>query len=170
MTTARAGIPCAVTHFTERQGAYMFHRRLAAAVAGAAAVVALASGCATDNAPAPAPAPAPSGGTGALPNNPVAPSPGGPVAGGVTEAQAAQLCSDMQAQLQSWRTYTPTIGKGGLNTVVGTWATQNGINVIELMGNKARIDAITQAQCPDVRADAIESLRIPDLASGLIGF
>ncbi|MCZ4556863.1 hypothetical protein O4215_14945 [Rhodococcus maanshanensis] len=146
----------------------MFHRRFAAAVAGAAAVVALAGGCATENAPAPAPAP--SGGTGALPNTSVAPAPGGPVAGGVTQAQATQLCSDMQAQLQSWRTYTPTIGKGGLNTVVGTWAAQNGINVIELMGNKARIDAITQAQCPDVRADAIESLRIPDLASGLIGF
>ncbi|MFC7450629.1 hypothetical protein [Rhodococcus daqingensis] len=146
----------------------MFHRRFAAAVAGAAAVVALASGCATDTAPNPAPAP--SGGTGSLPATSVAPAPDAAATGGVTEMQAAKLCADMQAQLQSWRTYTPTIGKGGLNTVVATWAAQNGINVIELMGNKARIDAITQAQCADVRAEAIESLRIPDLASGLIGF
>ena len=88
----------------------------------------------------------------------------------MTTTQAEQLCSDMEAQLQSWRTYTPTIGKGGLNSVVGTWAAQNGINMIDLVTHKARIDVITTAQCPDVRDGALYAIELPDLASGLIGF
>lgn len=155
----------------------MHFRRHAFAVAGAAAVLAATAGCATDTTPAPAPAstgspapastgsPAPAtGGTGAA--GTVIPGD----SGGVTTAQAAKLCSDIEAELQSWRTYTPTIGKGGLNTVVGSWAAQNGVNVIDLIAHKARVDVITTAQCPEVRDGALYALEIPDLASGLIGF
>ncbi|MFF0816958.1 hypothetical protein ACFYVR_17645 [Rhodococcus sp. NPDC003318] len=148
-------------------------RRSAFAVAGSAAVLALAVGCASDGAPAPTA----TGGTTAVP----APGTAAPGAaqsgavipgdsGGVTTTQAEQLCSDMAAQLQNWRTYTPTIGKGGLNTVVGTWAARNGVNMLDLVAHKARIDVITSAQCPDVRDGALYALEIPDLASGLIGF
>lgn len=146
----------------------MSFRRSAFAVAGAAALLGLTVGCATNQVPAPAPAPS------AAPAPVPAPGGDGTVipgdSGGVTSAQAAKLCSDMDAQLQSWRTYTPTIGKGGLNTVVGTWAAQNGINMLDLVSHKARIDVITSAQCPEVRDGALYALEIPDLASGLIGF
>ncbi|MFD4294477.1 hypothetical protein ACFWQG_14805 [Rhodococcus sp. NPDC058532] len=134
--------------------------------AGAAVVLGSTAACATETPPAPAStaAPAPAPVTGQAP----AVIPGD--SGGVTTVQAEKLCSDMAAQLQSWRTYTPTIGKGGLNTVVGTWAAQNGVNMIDLVAHKARIDVITSAQCPDVREGAMYALEIPDLASGLIGF
>lgn len=144
----------------------MSFRRFALAAAGSAAVLAVTVGC--SNQPAPAPA-----GTSAVAPAPGAAAPATPIpgdTGGVTAAQAEKLCSDMAAQLQNWRTYTPTIGKGGLNTVVGTWAAQNGINMIDLVSHKARIDVITSAQCPDVREGAMYALEIPDLASGLIGF
>ncbi|TQF73527.1 hypothetical protein FK531_08565 [Rhodococcus spelaei] len=144
----------------------MSYRRIAFAVAGAAAVLAVTAGCAGD----PAPTPAPSGSDHALPGTTSPGSTGTADVEGVTAAQAAKLCSDMQAQLQNWRTYTPTIGKGGLNTVVGTWAAQNGINMIDLIAHKSRIDAITQANCADVRQGAMYALEIPDLAAGLIGF
>ncbi|GAA3190629.1 hypothetical protein GCM10020255_089590 [Rhodococcus baikonurensis] len=76
----------------------------------------------------------------------------------------------MEGQLQNWRTVTPTLGKGGLNTIVITWATQNGINLLDLAQNRESIDAATSAACPDVRSGAISALEIPDLASGLVGF
>ena len=148
----------------------MFLRRFTLA-AGSAALLVMAVGCASPTPPAPADttAPVPAAPAPAAP----APVPAGVIpgdSGGVTFAQAATLCADMSAQLQSWRTYTPTIGKGGLNTVVGTWAAQNGLNMIDLVAHKARIDVITSAQCPDVRQGAMYALELPDLASGLIGF
>lgn len=149
-------------------------RRHLLAVTGALAVGVAAVGCATESTPEPAstasPAPATTapGGTGTGTGTGGTVIPGD--SGGVTTTQAAQLCSDMEAQLQNWRTYTPTIGKGGLNTVVGTWAAQNGVNMIDLIAHKARIDVITSAQCPQVREGALSALEIPDLASGLIGF
>ncbi len=33
---------------------------------------------------------------------------------------------------------TPTLGKGGLNTIVITWATQNGINLLDLAQNREK--------------------------------
>lgn len=90
--------------------------------------------------------------------------------GGVTQEQAADLCSRMEDQLQSWRTYTPTVGKGGLNLLVGEWAAANGIDVVALAGDRGRIDTITSEQCPDVRDGALSALDIPDLASALVGY
>lgn len=147
--------------------------RLAATVAATAAVAALIGGCSSTESPTPEQSahtaestspsktpPATTGNSGA----------GGGAVAGVTAEQAAQLCSDIDEQLQSWRTYTPTIGKGGLNTVVVTWATSNGMNLIELAGDRDRIDAITTAQCPQVRDGALYALELPTLAAGLIGF
>ncbi|MDF3308779.1 hypothetical protein [Rhodococcus sp. T2V] len=138
--------------------------RLAAAAAGTVAAAALVAGCAGQG-PAPAPgttAPPPPATT-AVPDTALAP-------GGVTEAQAAQLCTDLEGQLQSWRTYTPTIGKTGLNGLVGTWIAKNNLNALDFLQDRARIDVITTAACPDIRQQAITALEIPDLASGLIGF
>ncbi|MDH6279582.1 hypothetical protein [Prescottella agglutinans] len=148
---------------TERRG------RLAATVAATAALAALAAGCSsTGESPTPGNSAHTTDATSSVaPSTPG--SAGGQVAG-VTTAQAAQLCSDMEAQLQNWRTYTPTLGKGGLNTVVISWATANGMDLVKLAGDRGQIDTITSAQCPQVRQGALEALEIQNLASGLIGF
>lgn len=93
-----------------------------------------------------------------------------PAGGGVTEAQAVDLCTRMEGQLSNWRTYTPSIGRGGFNILVGEWGAANGVDLIALAGDRQRVDAITSAQCPDVREEAMTALEIPDLASGLVGF
>ncbi|MDV7090540.1 hypothetical protein GXW84_20480 [Rhodococcus sp. IEGM 248] len=138
--------------------------RLAVMAAAAVAAAAAVTGCAG---PPPAPAPGstapPAPATTAVPGTAL-------VSGGVTEAQAAQLCTDLEGQLQSWRTYTPTIGKTGLNGLVGTWIAKNNLNALDFLQDRGRIDVITTAACPGVRQEAVTALAIPDLASGLIGF
>ncbi|QYB05202.1 hypothetical protein I1A62_12460 [Rhodococcus sp. USK10] len=137
--------------------------RLAVTAAGTVAAAALVTGCAGQS-PAPAPGTtAPPPATTVVPGTALVP-------GGVTEAQAAQLCTDLEGQLQSWRTYTPTIGKTGLNGLVGTWIAKNNLNALDFLQDRARIDVITTAACPDIRQQAITALEVPDLASGLIGF
>lgn len=157
---------------TERRG------RLAATVAATAALAALVGGCSsTDDSPTPGNSahtevvPSTSVPSSARTTAPSAQS-AAPGAGavGATDPQAAQLCSDLEEQLQNWRTYTPTIGKGGLNTVVISWATANGMDLLKLANDRGQIDAITSAQCPQVRQGALEALEIPNLASALIGF
>ncbi|TXG92778.1 hypothetical protein DW322_16130 [Rhodococcus rhodnii] len=128
-----------------------------------AATAAVLAGCGGPP-PPPAPAPAPSAET------TTTPAPDAPVAGGVTQTQADALCSEMERQLQSWRTYTPSIGRGGLNILVGTWIAQNGQNPAAYLQDRGRVDTITAAACPDVREGAISALDIPDLASGIVGF
>ncbi|MGA4691576.1 hypothetical protein ACPCXD_15055 [Rhodococcus sp. AB351] len=91
-------------------------------------------------------------------------------AGGFTEAQAADLCARLEDQLSNWRTYTPSVGRGGLNILVGEWGAANGVDLVALAGDRGRIDAATSAQCPEVREEAVQALEIPDLASGLVGF
>lgn len=88
----------------------------------------------------------------------------------VTDAQAEDLCTRLEAQLSPWRTYTPSVGRGGLNILVGEWAGANGLDLLAVAGDRARIDTITSDQCPEVREEAITALQIPDLASGLVGF
>lgn len=140
-------------------------RQRSALAAGGVAVALFVTGCGSggngtgDNSPPPAP---PSQ------SSPTA-TQDGEVPGGVTAAQAQNLCTEMEKQLQSWRTYTPTIGKAGLNTLVGEWITRNGLDPIAFLRDKSRIDTITQSACPDIREGAISALEIPDLAAGLIG-
>lgn len=141
------------------------NRRFAALAAGGAALTLLISGCGSGGTGTDETSPAPA------PTSHTSPSSteGGEVPGGVTEAQAQNLCTELEKQLQSWRTYTPTIGKAGLNTLVGEWIARNGLDPIAFLRDKSRIDTITQSACPDVREGAISALEIPDLASGLIG-
>ncbi|RVW04919.1 hypothetical protein [Rhodococcus spongiicola] len=142
--------------------------RLAAAIAATAALAALVGGCSNDPSPTPGNAAQTTESTSAA-----APTPdggGSNSASGVTDAQAVQLCSDMESQLQNWRTYPPTLGKSGLNTVVISWATANGVDLLALAGDRERVDTITSAQCPQVRQGALDALEIPTLASALIGF
>ncbi|NLU82849.1 hypothetical protein [Rhodococcus sp. HNM0569] len=141
------------------------HSRLTAvALCVGAAFAAVA--CGTAGAPSSAP------GSPSAPDSPSAAAPPGtePAPGDVTAAQAQSLCSDLEGQLQNWRTYTPTIGKGGLNIVVGTWLAHHNLGAIDFATDRGRIDTITSAACPQVRADALTALEIPDLASGLVGF
>lgn len=135
-------------------------RTLTAAVAAAATITVLGA-CAPGSAPAPGtptdPAPADTSVPAALP-------------GGVTEAQAADLCTRIDGQLQSWRTYTPSMNKPGLNLLVGEWGAAHGVDLIALAGDRGRIDEITAAQCPDIRDEALKALEIPDFASALVGY
>ncbi|NGP06802.1 hypothetical protein G6038_15200 [Rhodococcus sp. 14C212] len=142
-------------------------RRTLLAVAVAGAAIAALGGCASGGQPAPTGSATastqPTTGTGVA----TAPS---ALPGGVTEAQAAELCSQMEAQLQSWRTYTPSMSKPGLNLLVGEWAARNGIDMLALAQDRDRVDTIASAQCPEVRSQALEALQIPTLASALVGF
>jgi hypothetical protein len=97
------------------------------------------------------------------------PSESNPGTPGVSEQAARQLCASIQAELSNWRIQGPTLGKPGLNIVVQTWAAQNGTINIEVLRNRALVDTVTIATCPEVRQEAIELLEIPDLAAGLIG-
>ena len=88
----------------------------------------------------------------------------------MTVVAAQQLCSSIEAELSNWRVQGPTLGKPGLNLVVQSWAAENGTINIEVLRNRALIDTVTVAACPEVRQQALELLEIPDLASGLVGF
>ena len=143
--------------------------RIAATTLAAAAAVTALVGCSTPQSPTP-------GNTGSVsestsrPGTAPAPPSAATGAAGVPAEQAARLCGDIESQLQSWRTYTPSIGKAGLNTVVITWATSNGVDLLTLAGDRNRIDAITTEHCSQVRDGALYALEIPTLASALIGF
>lgn len=141
-------------------------RHVPAATAVAAALIGVLGAC------APAPESDRTGSSSELPPASGSTQPSQPAVGvgGVTEAQAADLCERLESQLQPWRTYTPSVGRGGLNILVGEWAGINGVDLLALASDRSRIDAITSAQCSDVREEAVTALEIPDLASGLVGF
>ncbi|PTR32113.1 hypothetical protein C8K36_1011163 [Rhodococcus sp. OK519] len=143
--------------------------RLAATLAATAATAAVITGCSSTESPTPGNSAHTADQTTST-KAPTTSAGSGSALAGVTDAQAAQLCSDIDEQLQNWRTYTPTIGKGGLNTVVISWATANGVDLLKLAGDRGQIDTITSAQCPQVRDGALYALEIPNLASALIGF
>ncbi|MGA9874017.1 MAG: hypothetical protein WBQ44_23135 [Rhodococcus sp. (in: high G+C Gram-positive bacteria)] len=140
-------------------------RRAAVSLVGAAAVLASVGACATDT-----------GNTGSSQSLTPTTSADLPAtsqaapAGAITDQQREQLCTDLGEQLQEWRIQGPTLGRGGLNIVVQTWAAQSGVINLQVVQNRAIVDEITSAQCPDVREEAMRSLDIPDLASGLVGF
>ncbi|OZC61371.1 hypothetical protein CH267_02485 [Rhodococcus sp. 06-621-2] len=139
-------------------------RRAAAAVLGAAAVVGLAA-CGTDSAS--------TGSSASLTTTTTAPvtTTDAAAAGDtITDQQKQQLCTDLGEQLQEWRIQGPTLGRGGLNIVVQTWAAQSGVINLQVVQNRSIIDDITIDNCSDVRDEALRSLDIPDLASGLVGF
>lgn len=141
------------------------YSRAAASLVGAAAVVAAVGACSTDSAT--------TGSASSLtPSTTVAPgtttTPA--VADAITDQQKQQLCTDLGEQLQEWRIQGPTLGRGGLNIVVQTWAAQSGVINLQVVQNRGIIDDITSENCSDVREEAMRSLDIPDLASGLVGF
>ncbi|NMM88168.1 hypothetical protein B2J88_28060 [Rhodococcus sp. SRB_17] len=140
-------------------------RTFAAATVGGAVLVTVLSGCAGGTTVSPASSGSTAPTTSAAANSATTAAPGT-----FTDAQVQQLCSDMEAELQNWRTVTPTLGKGGLNIVVGSWATANGINLLDLAQHRDRVDTAMAASCPQVRDGALYALEIPDLASGMVGF
>ncbi len=131
-------------------------------MAGAAALLAVASACSTGTT-----------NTGSSSTTTLAPTTtvtATPANAAITDAQKQQLCTDLEAQLSNWRVQGPTLGRGGLNILVQTWAAQSGVINLQVVQNRAIVDDITTETCSDVRDEAIRSLDIPDLASGLVGF
>ncbi|KQU02590.1 hypothetical protein ASG56_16790 [Rhodococcus sp. Leaf7] len=91
-----------------------------------------------------------------------------PSAPTVSDDQAQSLCTDLEAQLSNWRVQGPTVGRGGLNILVQTWAARYGLNAA-VVQNRAIVDTATTDSCSDVRTQVIDILDIPDMASGLVG-
>ncbi len=89
---------------------------------------------------------------------------------GITPAAAKDLCTSLDDQLQSMRTYTLTPGKVTLNGVVVTWAAKNRINPVDLAQHREKIDQTLTVSCPDVRDGVTSALEVPDVASALVGF
>lgn len=141
------------------------YRRAAVSLVAAAAVVGSIAACSTDSTTTGSSSSLTSTTT-AAPTTTAETS----AAGGITDQQKQQLCTDLGEQLQEWRIQGPTLGRGGLNIVVQTWAAQSGVINLQVVQNRAIVDDITIENCPDVRDEAMRSLDIPDLASGLVGF
>ncbi|OZE39446.1 hypothetical protein CH298_19950 [Rhodococcoides fascians] len=146
-----------------RRGTTSIAGRSAVALAGAAALLAVVGACSTDTTNTGS-----SSTTTTAPSTTVATTT--PAGAAVTDAQKQQLCTDLEAQLSNWRVQGPTLGRGGLNILVQTWAAQSGVINLQVVQNRALVDDITKETCSDVRDEAIRSLDIPDLASGLVGF
>jgi hypothetical protein len=145
-----------------RRGSISILGRGAVGFAGAAALLVVATACSTDTS-----------NTGSSSTTTVAPTTtvtAPPADAVITDAQKQQLCTDLEAQLSNWRVQGPTLGRGGLNILVQTWAAQSGVINLQVVQNRAIVDDITTETCSDVRDEAIRSLDIPDLASGLVGF
>ncbi|MBY4227503.1 hypothetical protein [Rhodococcoides fascians] len=148
---------------TIRRGTTSIAGRSAVALVGAAALLAVVGACSTDTTNTGS-----SSTTTTAPSTTVATTT--PAKAAVTDAQKQQLCTDLEAQLSNWRVQGPTLGRGGLNILVQTWAAQSGVINLQVVQNRALVDDITKETCSDVRDEAIRSLDIPDLASGLVGF
>ncbi|MGF0312562.1 hypothetical protein [Rhodococcus sp. IEGM1428] len=147
---------------TTRRGTTSIAGRSAVALAGAAALLTLVGACSTDTTNTGS-----SSSTTVAPTTTVTTTPAEAV---ITDAQKQQLCTDLEAQLSNWRVQGPTLGRGGLNILVQTWAAQSGVINLQVVQNRAIVDDVTKETCSDVRDEAIRSLDIPDLASGLVGF
>lgn len=138
-------------------------RRGATALIGAAATIALVGACSTDSAN--------TGSSEELTTTaPAVTTTAAPAQPTLDDAQKERLCTDLEAQLSNWRVQGPTIGRGGLNILVQTWAAQSGVINLQVVQNRALVDEVASETCPQVRDDAIAALDIPDLASGLVGF
>jgi hypothetical protein len=142
------------------------YRRAAVSLVGAAAVVATVGACSTDSTTTGSSSSLASTTADAPSTTTTAPA----TANGITDQQKQQLCSDLGEQLQEWRIQGPTLGRGGLNIVVQTWAAQSGVINLQVIQNRGIVDEITTENCADVRTEALQSLDLPDLASGLVGF
>ncbi|MFF2087419.1 hypothetical protein ACFVVM_26905 [Nocardia sp. NPDC058176] len=85
----------------------------------------------------------------------------------ITDAAAAELCGMIEPELSNFRVQGPTLGRFSLNAMVHEWALRNGGINGQVLADKAIIDRVTTAACADVRTEALTSLELPDLASGL---
>ncbi|MFD0362612.1 hypothetical protein ACFQZZ_14285 [Nocardia sp. GCM10030253] len=85
----------------------------------------------------------------------------------ISDAAAGRLCDMMRPELSNWRIQGPTLGRIGLNALIHEWALTNGGINAQVLADKPVIDRITTKSCSDVRQQAIEALKLSDLASGL---
>ncbi|MGW2661822.1 hypothetical protein ACWCW7_12735 [Nocardia tengchongensis] len=76
----------------------------------------------------------------------------------------------IRPEVDKWRAEDAAEARLKFNATVQDWALRNnGVN-IAVMRNRAVIDQTTLATCPDVHEAAVQAIRFPDLASGLVGF
>lgn len=87
----------------------------------------------------------------------------------VSDEAAKSLCDLLRPQLSDWRVQGPTLGKIALNATAHEWALKNGGINIQMLSDKDVLDRVTQANCSDVRDQALSALQIQSLAQGVIG-
>ncbi|MFC4127090.1 hypothetical protein [Nocardia rhizosphaerae] len=86
----------------------------------------------------------------------------------VDDAQAAQLCDMFRPELSNFRVQGPTLGRLSLNAMVLDWVLRNPELQAQVVADKTIVDRVTESACPDVRAEVLTALELPDLASGLV--
>ncbi|WP_245663312.1 hypothetical protein [Nocardia inohanensis] len=87
----------------------------------------------------------------------------------VSDEAAKSLCDLLRPQLSDWRVQGPTLGKIALNATAHEWALKNGGINIQMLSDKDVLDRVTQANCSDVRDQALSALQISSLAQGVVG-
>lgn len=87
----------------------------------------------------------------------------------VSDEAAKSLCDLLRPQLSDWRVQGPTLGKIALNATAHEWALKNGGINIQMLSDKDVLDRVTQANCSDVRDQALSALQIQSLAQGVVG-
>lgn len=88
----------------------------------------------------------------------------------VSAEAARHLCDMIEPELATWRTQGTAVARVSFNGTVHNWALRSGGINAAVTRNRAVVDTVTSEQCPDTRAQAIEILEVPDLASALAGF
>ncbi|WP_433194696.1 hypothetical protein ACQP1G_39030 [Nocardia sp. CA-107356] len=87
----------------------------------------------------------------------------------ITPTAAKQLCAMMEPEVDKWRTEGTPLGKISFNGTVQNWAARNGGLNDTVIEDRAIIDRITTTECPDVRLQVLDALKITTLADGLAG-
>ncbi|NNH70725.1 hypothetical protein HLB23_12760 [Nocardia uniformis] len=76
----------------------------------------------------------------------------------------------MRPESTNWRDEGSTVGRVAFDGTVHNWAMRNsGVNAA-VLNDRAVVDGIITAECPDVRAATLQALQIDNLADGLAGF
>lgn len=85
----------------------------------------------------------------------------------ISPSSATQLCDMIKPELSNFRVQGPTLGRISLNAMVHDWGFRNGGINGHVLADKAMIDRVTTASCPEVRTEALTALELPSLAAGL---
>ncbi|WP_067671228.1 hypothetical protein [Nocardia miyunensis] len=88
----------------------------------------------------------------------------------ITPETAKQLCDMISPKIDDWRTDTSTTARADFNLVVHDWAARSGGLNTKVLTDRALVDRVTTQTCPDTRQQALQALKVGNLADDLVGF